>query len=336
MAAMTPDQRAPKPLVYISVLNWNGADSTICCLESLARLDYPNYRILIVDNASIDDSVARIQAAFPDLEIICSPENLGYAGGNRLALERAMQDGAELFWVLNNDTVVEPEALTALVESYQRHGLAVYGSVTLQPGEQRLVAFGGGWQLDTKGRPRATGKYNLLYGRPYEACFADKRDRHVAAVNGSSLMVPLAVVEKYGFMDESFFMYAEESDYCFRLGKRGVPSILVPNSVVVHKETGLFKASFGRQVLHYYMIRNNFVFLRRHEPRLACLKLYRYFKTNWKFQLLAFFSPIKAHARSELRYYEAMAIRHAVLGRTGKCISPEDYIACGMKSHHCL
>lgn len=318
--------RSDSPRVYISVLNWNGADNTIRCLESLEHLNYPNYRVLVVDNASMDNSVARIQAAFPNVDIICSSENLGYAGGNRLALERAMQDGAELFWILNNDASVEPDTLSALVEAYRRHGLAVYGSVILQPDDQRLVAFGGGYQLDISGHPRALGEYNPLRGLSYSECFSHQNERIVGAVNGSSLMIPVLVAEKHGFMDETFFMNVEEVDYCFRLGRRGVPSLIVPTSIVMHMWGGSYKhSSFLDNLLNYYLRRNHLIFIRRWEGRRVFIKeLYKYFRNSWRFQLLSILFPQKARAQNLRAYMARRAVFDAILNRMGKRFAPEE------------
>jgi len=318
-----------RPLVYISVLNWNSATATIRCLESLARLDYHNYRVLVVDNASADGSIARIQSAFPELEIIRSPENLGYAGGNRLALERAIQDRAELFWILNNDTTVESGTLTALVQAYQRHGLALYGSVTVQPDSRQVVVFGGGWQLDTKGRPRAIGQYNPLYGQLYADCFPDQHERPVGALNGSSLMIPLAVVREHGFMDESFFMNGEEVDYCFRLANEDIKSLIVPRSIVSHEVGGSYRESpqLSQLLKHYYRTRNHFVFIRRYEGWLALAKqICRYLKNTWRFQILALLSPKRAFVRSWPDYLTRLAVEDAILNRLGKRFAPEDYL----------
>ena len=120
------------PKVCIAILNWNNYDQTLACLESLAALDYPNYHIIVVDNASADESVEHIQQAHPDITLICSETNLGYAGGNELALQQALADGeTELFWILNNDSTVRPDTLSQLVSTYQQFGDAIYGGVPL-------------------------------------------------------------------------------------------------------------------------------------------------------------------------------------------------------------
>lgn len=310
------------------MLNWNGADNTIRCLESLEHLNYPNYRLLVVDNASMDDSVASIQAAFPDVEILSSDANLGYAGGNRLALEKVIQGGAELFWILNNDTTVEPYTLTALVEAYYQYGLAVYGSVILQPGDHRLIAFSGGWALNKNGCPSIVGKYNPLFGISYTEGFPDQQPRLVSTIEGGSLLVPTAVIRQHGFMDESFFMNNEELDYCFRLGKKGIPSVLVPRSIVIHKRGGSYRASaILSGILEYYQMRNNLVFTKRHGGwRLYVTQLREYFIGTWRFQVLAFFSPRKAQSRSARAYLLRLAVYDAIRNRMGKRFAPEDYL----------
>ena len=100
--------QASPATVSVVVLNWNGREDTLACLQSLRGIDYPSFKIHVVDNASSDDSVSSIRAAFPEVEIICSARNLGYAGGNNLGIRRALEVGAQYILLLNNDTVVPP------------------------------------------------------------------------------------------------------------------------------------------------------------------------------------------------------------------------------------
>src|SRR3989338_3576803 len=102
------------PLVAISVLNYNNWKDTIECLESLLRLDYPNFRLIVVDNCSPNDSVKEIRrwAERKDsnsLTFIESAKNLGYAGGNNLAIRHGLDHGARYVWILNNDTIVSKD-----------------------------------------------------------------------------------------------------------------------------------------------------------------------------------------------------------------------------------
>ena len=102
-------------LVYIIILNWNGRDDTIECLRSVQEVDYPRYQILVVDNASDDGSPEAIRAAFPAVELIVNESNLGFAAGNNVGIEYAVQREADYVFLLNNDTIVERMVLAELV-----------------------------------------------------------------------------------------------------------------------------------------------------------------------------------------------------------------------------
>src|SRR5215467_10963911 len=116
------------PLVLIVILNWNNPEETRTAVNSAMRLDYPNFRLLIVDNGSEDDSLQQLRPLVSEkIELIESPINTGYTGGCNLGLERALALGAKYAWLLNNDAVVEPKTLSSLVklaESDDRIGLA--------------------------------------------------------------------------------------------------------------------------------------------------------------------------------------------------------------------
>src|ERR1700747_2146681 len=102
--------------VEIVVLNWNGWRDTVQCLTSLRRLSYDDFRIIVVDNGSTDDSVQQIRQKFPDVSIIEAGANLGFAGGCNLGIRHAIRDETEYLWLLNNDTTVDSRALGAMVE----------------------------------------------------------------------------------------------------------------------------------------------------------------------------------------------------------------------------
>lgn len=317
------------PRVCISILNWNGYATTAACLESLRALDYANYTVIVLDNASRDGSAARLRAAFPGVTLIVSDENRGFAGGHHRVADHVLRDGAaELIWLLNNDTAPHPDALSVLVEAYAAQGAALYGSVTVDDADR--IVFGGGWDLNpATGNPRYAG-YNRFAGQPYGDVFGgDSRSRIVADVNGSSLLIPVSVIRQHGFMDESFFMYGEETDYCLRLARRGVPSILVPRSVVTHQHGGS-SSTHPRlvQVLRaYYRRRSELIVKRRYRGRrLFYRAVWGEFRQHWRRWLLAAVSPRRALARWPEDYYHYLAARDAVLNRLGKRLPPENYV----------
>src|SRR5579863_8615618 len=105
-----------KPKVSVIVLNWNGGNDTVGCLSSLQRLNYENCSVIVIDNGSTDDSPALIREAFPDVELLETGQNLGFAGGCNVGIRRALAQRADFIWLLNNDTTVHPDALNAMVE----------------------------------------------------------------------------------------------------------------------------------------------------------------------------------------------------------------------------
>lgn len=105
------------PKVFIIILNWNGLEDTLECLESVFKLDYPNFEVIVGDNGSTDESVAIIRKTYPQVIMIENKENLGYTGGNNIAMHYAMDHLADYVWLLNKDAVVEKDTLSKLVRS---------------------------------------------------------------------------------------------------------------------------------------------------------------------------------------------------------------------------
>lgn len=315
------------PSVYISVLNWNGGLNIIKCLNSLMHLEYENAKILVVDNSSADESVQLIQTTFPDLDIISSHVNRGYAGGHQLALGRAISDNVELFWMVNNDLTVKPSALTELVTAYVRRGDCLYGSLTLKASDESRVSFGGGWEIGRDGKPDYTN-YNRFSGQIYGDGFRHMEERVVADLSGSSFMIPMAVVKQHGFMDECFFLYGEETDYCLRLGKKGIPSVIVPSSVVIHDGKGTAKARPELvAVIEYYNKRNWLFLVKRHQGTVRYLKaMLRELQaclTLWRGSYLRLRKPPLLPTMAK---YRILAVLDTLRCRRGKTFAPEDFL----------
>jgi GT2 family glycosyltransferase len=226
---MSAKERELKPKVYVIVLNWNGGDDTVRCLSSLQLLTYENYSVMVVDNGSTDDSPALIREAFPEVEFLETGRNLGFAGGCNVGIRRALTQHPDFIWLLNNDTTVDPGALTAMVEKAgtdSRIGVVGSAIYNLQQPE-RLQCWGGGYINFLLGRPRH-------FLKPVD-------DGKLHFITGASFMISRAAVEAVGELDERFFMYWEDADYCFRLRRAGWRIGVAGQSKVWHKalaETG--------------------------------------------------------------------------------------------------
>jgi len=242
-----------KALVYIILLNWNGWQDTVTCLDSLARLDYPRYRILVVDNASTDGSVDRIHAASPNVLILETRTNLGFSGGCNVGIRHAVAQDADYVWLLNNDTVVDSHALQAMVEVAESDGrIGAVGSVLYWMREpSRVQVWGGGWVSFWTGRS----------GHHYLPVPAER----LHYLTGASLLLRRSALDDVGLLDDqTFFMYWEDADICFRLRKRGWRLAVAEKSVVLHKQA----ASTGKDspTLVFHGAQSSLRFFRRHSP----------------------------------------------------------------------
>ncbi len=140
------------------VLNWNGKDDTLECLASLSKVDYPRCRIIVVDNASSDDSVPAIKSAFPDVKVLRNRRNLGYAGGNNVGIRYALSQGYDYITLLNNDTIVSQDLFSALLRASVNIGVPAILS-PLNTITHSLVKFG---TQEASGRDMVFATHGLM------------------------------------------------------------------------------------------------------------------------------------------------------------------------------
>jgi GT2 family glycosyltransferase len=251
---------SPVPSVSIIILNWNGWRDTLACVESCQRLTWPNFQIVVVDNASTDGSEEQLRQSLSGVEIIQSGANLGFSGGNNVGIRRALESGVDYVWLLNNDAVADPQALTILVEAMENDpDIGIAGSKIYYYDEPlKIWSAGGMWK---KGRLhwRQRGANQLDEGQFDEPC-------GVGSVSGCSMLVRTTAIKKIGLMDEGYFLYWEDTEWCARARAGGYKVLLLPGSLVRHKVSVSTRQSSFPQ--YYYYTRNGFSFLREHDPCL--------------------------------------------------------------------
>jgi GT2 family glycosyltransferase len=242
------------PWVTVVVLNWNGCQDTLACLASLSALDYAPLDVILVDNGSTDGSVAAVRASFPEVRVLETGENLGFAEGNNVGLRHALAQGADYVLLLNNDTEVASDLVSVLVsavESTPRAGVA--GPTVYYFGCPTMIWSAGGAIDWRRGDSRMMGLDEEEKGQ-YEAI------REVDFVTGCALLARCEVVEKAGLFDPRFFMYYEETEWCVRAARAGYKVLHVPQARIWHKIAPVQQAASPR--IHYYMTRNRLLFLR--------------------------------------------------------------------------
>lgn len=244
-------------MVYIILVNYNGIEDTIECLNSLKNIDYMDYKIIVVDNASSDNSL-KILSELTDNQLIIlnTSKNLGFAGGNNIGIQYAVSNGAEYILLLNNDTLVSADFLSRLMNcaKKQKHN-AVLSPKIMYEDNRRKIWYAGGSFNNKLSRITHMGmnetdfeKYNLT--------------KEVSFISGCCMLIPVEAISKIGLMDEDFFLYCEDLDFCCRLIKSGYRLVYCPASVIYHKVS----ASTGKQsgATTYYTVRNKFYIIQRH------------------------------------------------------------------------
>ncbi|QBB72270.1 glycosyltransferase family 2 protein [Pseudolysobacter antarcticus] len=267
-ATETPATVPTRPLVVVSIINWNTPEQTLACLRSLRASRYKNYRVVVIDNGSRDNSIAMIRAAMPDITLLPSRENLGFAAGHALAWQQARLWQADAIWLVNSDALVEPHALTHLLDSWAEHGDALYGGVPLQRrrDDSIMLNFPAKFLVESV-VPEA---FHRDHDLPFDSTWENRSAQRVGALPGSTLFIPLRLAEIHGWMDSAWFIYCEEIDYCYRLRRVGVPRYLVPMSRAWHTAGG---SQLGRarvaDAIQYYHARNEILLAHRHGKRFT-------------------------------------------------------------------
>lgn len=245
-----------QPCVIIILVNWNSYEDTAECLHSLFSLSYSNYKIIVVDNASSGNDTELFEKEFGEkIVLIKHQSNSGFAGGNNIGIIRALKEGADYVFLLNNDTTVEPDFLDKLV--YQAENDTTAGILTplinyySAPSKVwcaggSIVAFKG------SGFPEGENQDQKVY--------RDKR--YVTFASGCGLLIRREVLEKVGLLDESYFLYLEDTDYCMRTIRAGYKILFVPESRIYHKVNRTTAKEIATLPL-YYTTRNRLLFSKK-------------------------------------------------------------------------
>ena len=218
------------PRVTAVVLNWCGEAVTTECLWSLQRSEYRNLTVLLVDNGSPDGSGDRLRSTFPDVDFLQTGENLGYVGGNNRGIKWALDRGADYVLIANNDTVLEPGCVGALVSTAVNCGDSVGGTAPkiLRHDAPDRIWYAGGdfsWLLGL-GTHRREGEWD----DPAK----DDGAEEVSFMTGCCCLLSAEALREVEGFDETYFAYVEDTDLSLRLNKGGFRMLYQPNARVLH------------------------------------------------------------------------------------------------------
>ena len=262
------------PRLWCVVLSWNGRNDTLACLKSLLLSRYDGLRIVVIDNASTDGSVAAVRSAFPDIPIIENSENLRWAGGNNVGIRYAMEQGADYILLLNNDIEVDAEMIARLAQAASELPEAgILAPKIYYAAQPDVIWYAGGGVSLWRGLFWHDGIREKDVGQ-----FEKARD--VDYITGCAMLIRRAVLEQIGELDERFYLYGEDVDYSLRAKASGYRLRLVPGATMRHKVS----ASLGPTSLRKFLIRTR-----------SNLRLYRKYSPVWSwFTTIPIFAVLDA------------------------------------------
>lgn len=294
----------------IIIVSWNAIDHLQTFLPSVSRTDYPDYEIILADNASTDSSAEWVRKNYPKVKIAAFDDNYGYCGGNNRAVPHASGD---ILLFLNNDVKVEPDWLHALKKCFDKNdkiAAAQPKMLSFENPEYFEYAGAAGGFLDKYTYPFCRGrifdtleKDNGQYDEPSDILWA----------SGAALAIRKDPFEEMGGFDEDFEFHMEEIDLCWQLWNSGYKVCYCPESVVYHLGGGSMPMGSPRKV--YYNYRNNLVLLWKNSSR-ASLPLR--FIIRYKLDVIAGFrsllrgnwSDVKAIAKAHLHFWRSFGTTH--------------------------
>jgi GT2 family glycosyltransferase len=292
--------RLMQTMLFIIILNFNSGEHTINCINSVIKQGEKDIasRLIVVDNASTDDSVVIIRKSYPNIKLIVNTRNLGYAAGNNVGIEFAIRHGANFIFISNPDTKIEKgsiDKLLKVLKTNEKIGIV---------GPKIYSSSGAVWSLGGKiDKKRFT--CGLIGFRKKEKKIGKNLIKQVDYISGTAMMFRKEIVDKIGLLSEDYFLYYEDADYCVRAKEAGYGVMIALNSKIIHNWSAV--VGKGSSKKKYYMARNHFLFLEKHAP--LRIKLREFLRLPW---------TVYEHASRGDRY-SILGIKDYILRRFGKC-----------------
>lgn len=257
-------EAAELPLVVAVVLTWNDTEFTTQCLKSVFDSDYGNLRVVLVDNGSVPPRGPELQEAFPEVVLVQNEVNQGFSGGANRGMEQALAMGADYVHLLGNDSILEPDAITHLVEAMEaRPDVGAATPLLLFTGEPRLVQF---YRAEYDRELALHSHYHI--GEPLESrSWPDTESEFIPCV---ALCFRAKALREVGLMDEVFGTCWEDFDICLRFHDNGWKYLTVGDARAVHY--GSYTTGRESPYITYYTTRNRLICLSRYSSRWVWLR----------------------------------------------------------------
>lgn len=245
--------------IAIILLNWNAYFHSRNCIHSLSKVNSLTFDVILVDNASTDDSILKLKEEFPHIQFIQATQNLGFTGGNNVGLKKALESNYEYVMLLNNDVFVDSNYLYHLINYFDFHSEVGAVQPLIYNHPDRFKIWNGGGEFNRISGRTDSSKSNLSNDEPHE----------IDWISGCAFMIRTSVLNQVGLFNEKYFAYYEDVDLSFRIREAGYKLMLIPLSVIYHIEGGSsntpekHKEGYLNPDVHYYNTRNHIWIIRQ-------------------------------------------------------------------------
>ena len=288
-----PQINLPTTRVAIVILNWNSREMTAECIRSVQAMDAKDYEILVIDNGSHDASVDYLRTEFPTITVLPQERNLGFAAGCNVGIRHAIERGTEYVLLLNNDTAVAKDFLTALLAEAERHPKAAIISpqIYFYDLPDRLWWAGGTYSL-WSGIPKHIGRKELDSSQ-FDA------PRAVDWATGCAMLIRAEALRRVGLFDEQFFGNGEDLDLSLRMRNAGFGIWYAPEAKLWHKEGVDYRKNVGEYSRKFTGTRNLLWIMHKHAKPLQWISFWPNFLLRYVFFFIAL-SLLRGDLRSAL------------------------------------
>ncbi len=292
-----------EPSIGIVIVNYNGLKFQNDAIRSIKASTYTNYQIIVVDSGSTDGSIEALQAEFDDVHVLVQGENVGVAVGNNIGIKYGMELGLEYTLLLNNDVEIAPDLLQILVEHCDEQTIVVPKIYFYEPSNS--IWFAGGALNWKKGIGDHFG-----WGEDDHGQYDEEKVINYAPT--CCMLFHNDVIRKIGFVDETTFMYFDDTDLCVRMEKYGYVMKYIPGAKMWHKVSSS-TGGLGSKLQIYYMNRNQCYYMKKHKDKMSGLTRFLIHASHMKSALIALvFPPNKNNRMIWTAYYDYL---HGNMGR---------------------
>lgn len=308
------------PEVSVIIVNWNTRDLLRDCLRSVFDQTRAALEVIVIDNASSDRSAEMVAAEFPDVVLIANDDNRGFAGANNQGLEAAR--GAHVL-LLNPDTIVLDGAIDTMLAWLAAHpDVGCVGCQVLEgPGIIQRTCF-----ADPTPFHQAVVELGLMrlarqvpvFGRPWYLDWDRTTQRDVDVVSGMFMLVPRRVLETVGLLDDAFFIYGEEADWCRRIRAAGWRCVFVPAARIIHLDGGSKSTAQIKSRMHVQMQKSHLIYARKHHGAAGYLAVKTLYigSAGLRWALFGLLRLLKDDANTQARIrLSRAALRYHVSGQ---------------------